>query len=116
MDFSENQIQRYARHILLPEVGGEGQARLLESRVLVVGAGGLGSPLLLDLAAAGVGTLGVIDHDVVDLSNLETMARIVSFVSVGVLMLVIGYLAPLPPSEQPSKPPDESVGTAEAVT
>jgi adenylyltransferase/sulfurtransferase len=71
MDFNENQIQRYARHILLPEVGGEGQARLLQSRVLVVGAGGLGSPLLLYLAAAGVGTLGVIDHDVVDLSNLQ---------------------------------------------
>ena len=71
MDFSESQIQRYARHILLREVGGEGQARLLESKVLVVGAGGLGSPLLLYLAAAGVGTIGVIDDDVVDLSNLQ---------------------------------------------
>ena len=71
MDFTENQIQRYARHILLGEVGGEGQARLLQSRVLVVGAGGLGSPVLMYLAAAGVGTLGVIDDDVVDLSNLQ---------------------------------------------
>ena len=71
MDFSEDQIQRYARHILLKEVGGEGQAKLLASRVLVVGAGGLGSPLLLYLAAAGVGTIGVVDNDVVDLSNLQ---------------------------------------------
>jgi adenylyltransferase/sulfurtransferase len=71
MDFTEEQINRYARHILLPEVGGEGQARLLSSRVLVVGAGGLGSPLLLYLAAAGVGTLGVVDDDAVDLTNLQ---------------------------------------------
>jgi molybdopterin/thiamine biosynthesis adenylyltransferase len=71
MDFSESQIERYARHILLPEVGGVGQEKLLTSRVLVVGAGGLGSPLLLYLAAAGVGTLGVVDDDVVDLSNLQ---------------------------------------------
>jgi adenylyltransferase/sulfurtransferase len=71
MDFTESQIRRYARHILLKEVGGEGQARLLGAKVLVVGAGGLGSPVLLYLAAAGVGTLGVIDDDVVDLSNLQ---------------------------------------------
>ena len=71
MEFSENQIQRYARHILLNEVGGEGQARLLDAKVLVIGAGGLGSPVLLYLAAAGVGTLGVVDDDVVDLSNLQ---------------------------------------------
>ena len=71
MEFSEEQIQRYARHIILPEVGGEGQAKLLQSRVLVIGAGGLGSPLLLYLAAAGTGTLGIIDDDVVDLSNLQ---------------------------------------------
>ncbi len=70
-DFSEDQLQRYARHIVLHEVGGAGQARLLNARVLVVGAGGLGSPLLLYLAAAGVGTLGVIDDDVVDVSNLQ---------------------------------------------
>ncbi len=71
MDFSDTQIQRYARHILLREVGGEGQARLLDSSVLVVGAGGLGSPLLLYLAAAGVGTIGVVDGDDVDLTNLQ---------------------------------------------
>jgi len=71
MEFNENQIQRYARHILLQEVGGVGQARLLGSSVLVVGAGGLGSPILMYLAAAGVGRIGVIDPDVVDLSNLQ---------------------------------------------
>ncbi|EWY37285.1 thiamine biosynthesis protein ThiF [Skermanella stibiiresistens SB22] len=71
MDFTEAQIERYARHIILPEVGGIGQEALLKSRVLVVGAGGLGSPLLLYLAAAGVGTIGVVDNDVVDLSNLQ---------------------------------------------
>lgn len=71
MDFSEDQIRRYARHILLPEVGGTGQARLLDSKVLVVGAGGLGSPLVLYLAAAGVGTIGLVDDDTVDLSNLQ---------------------------------------------
>jgi adenylyltransferase/sulfurtransferase len=69
--FTDAQIRRYARHIILPEVGGEGQARLLAARVLVVGAGGLGSALLLYLAAAGIGTIGVIDDDTVDLSNLQ---------------------------------------------
>ena len=71
MDFTEDQIRRYARHIILPEMGGTGQARLLASKVLVVGAGGLGSPLVLYLAAAGVGTIGVVDDDLVDLSNLQ---------------------------------------------
>src|SRR5512144_1708306 len=71
MDFSDQQVRRYARHILLDEIGGSGQAKLLRSRVLVVGAGGLGSPVLLYLAAAGVGTIGVIDDDIVDLSNLQ---------------------------------------------
>jgi molybdopterin/thiamine biosynthesis adenylyltransferase len=71
MDFTDAQLQRYARHIILPEVGGIGQERLLKSRVLVVGAGGLGSPLLLYLAAAGIGTLGVVDYDRVDLTNLQ---------------------------------------------
>ena len=70
-DLSEMQIRRYARHIVLPEVGGIGQSRLIAAKVLVVGAGGLGAPLLQYLAAAGVGTLGVIDHDTVDLSNLQ---------------------------------------------
>ena len=71
MSFSEDQINRYARHILLREVGGEGQKKLLNSKVLVIGAGGLGSPNILYLAAAGVGTIGVIDDDIVDLSNLQ---------------------------------------------
>ncbi|MBV9522510.1 MAG: molybdopterin-synthase adenylyltransferase MoeB [Alphaproteobacteria bacterium] len=71
MELSEAQFHRYARHLILDEVGEEGQARLLAARVLVVGAGGLGSPLLLYLAAAGIGTLGVIDHDRVDLANLQ---------------------------------------------
>jgi molybdopterin-synthase adenylyltransferase len=71
LDFTEDEIQRYSRHILLQDVGGIGQAKLKAARVLVVGAGGLGSPLLLYLAAAGIGTVGIIDGDVVDLSNLQ---------------------------------------------
>ncbi len=70
-DFTDAQIDRYARHLVLPEIGEEGQAKLLGAKVLVIGAGGLGSPLLLYLAAAGVGTLGVVDDDAVDLSNLQ---------------------------------------------
>lgn len=70
-ELTEPQIRRYARHIVLAEIGGIGQARLIAARVLVVGAGGLGAPLLQYLAAAGIGTLGVIDHDRVDLSNLQ---------------------------------------------
>src|ERR671922_1695184 len=70
-NFSEEQIRRYSRHIILPEVGGLGQTKLLEAKVLLVGAGGLGSPAALYLAAAGVGTLGIIDADTVDLSNLQ---------------------------------------------
>jgi adenylyltransferase/sulfurtransferase len=66
-----DEIERYARHIVLREVGGPGQARLKNSRVLIVGAGGLGAPALLYLAAAGVGTLGVVDNDKVALSNLQ---------------------------------------------
>ena len=68
---TDAQLDRYARHLILPEVGGAGQQKLLASRVLAVGAGGLGAPLLLYLAAAGVGTLGVIDDDDVDVSNLQ---------------------------------------------
>lgn len=71
MEFTEEQIERYSRHIILPEVGGRGQAKLLKSKVFVLGAGGLGSPLLLYLAAAGVGTIGIADGDCVDMSNLQ---------------------------------------------
>ncbi len=69
--FSEEQIRRYSRHIILPEIGGKGQQKLLASRVLIVGAGGLGSPVALYLAAAGVGTLGIADFDDVEASNLQ---------------------------------------------
>lgn len=71
MSFSETDLERYARHIVLREVGGVGQARLKAARVLVVGAGGLGSPVILYLAAAGVGTIGIVDNDAVSLSNLQ---------------------------------------------
>jgi len=68
---SKEQKQRYSRHLLMPEVGAEGQAKLLQSRVLLIGAGGLGAPAMLYLAAAGVGTIGIVDFDTVDLSNLQ---------------------------------------------
>ncbi len=71
MDFTEEQIERYSRHIILPEIGGRGQARLLKSRAFVLGAGGLGSPALMYLAAAGVGEIGVADGDCVEVSNLQ---------------------------------------------
>lgn len=71
MAFSPEEIERYKRHLVLHEVGGQGQQKLKAARVLVIGAGGLGSPVLLYLAAAGVGTIGVIDDDVVTLSNLQ---------------------------------------------
>lgn len=71
MDFSEDQIERYSRHIILSEVGVEGQEELLNSKVLVIGTGGLGAPAAMYLAAAGIGTIGLVDGDVVDLSNLQ---------------------------------------------
>jgi len=71
MSVTDEQLERYARHIVLREVGGAGQAKLLAARVLVIGAGGLGSPLILYLAAAGIGTIGIVDFDRVSLSNLQ---------------------------------------------
>lgn len=71
MQFTEEQIRRYSRHIILPEVGGVGQGKLLNAKVLIIGAGGLGSPAAFYLAAAGVGTLGIVDFDQVELSNLQ---------------------------------------------
>jgi molybdopterin/thiamine biosynthesis adenylyltransferase/rhodanese-related sulfurtransferase len=69
--WTQEQATRYSRHFLLPEVGEKGQAKLLDAKVLLIGAGGLGSPTAFYLAAAGVGTIGLVDHDVVDLSNLQ---------------------------------------------
>jgi molybdopterin/thiamine biosynthesis adenylyltransferase len=69
--FSEDEVHRYARHIVLPGIGGDGQRRLREAKVVVIGAGGLGSPAAMYLAAAGVGTLGIVDFDRVELSNLH---------------------------------------------
>ena len=71
MALSDEQLERYARHIVLKEIGGPGQQKLLKARVLIIGAGGLGSPCLIYLAAAGVGTIGIIDDDTVSLSNLQ---------------------------------------------
>ena len=71
MDFTEDQIERYSRQIILEQVGGKGQQKLSRAKVLVIGAGGLGSPIALYLGAAGIGTIGLIDGDVVDLSNLQ---------------------------------------------
>ena len=71
MSLTEKQIERYSRHIILEEIGGTGQEKLLSSKVLIVGAGGLCSPAALYLAAAGIGTIGIIDNDKVDLTNLQ---------------------------------------------
>ena len=71
LDFNDSQLERYSRHILLPEVGAIGQAKLMASKVLIVGAGGLGAPMILYLASAGIGRIGIIDNDDVELSNLQ---------------------------------------------
>src|SRR3954471_10270785 len=71
MSLTPEEIERYARHLVLADIGGPGQAKLKAARVLVIGAGGLGAPLLQYLAAAGVGTIGIVDDDVVSLSNLQ---------------------------------------------
>ncbi len=71
MPFSDDELQRYARHIVLREIGGSGQNRLAEASVFVIGAGGLGSPALMYLAAAGIGTIGIVDDDTISLSNLQ---------------------------------------------
>ena len=71
MALTDKQIERYSRHIILKEIGVKGQKKLLNAKVLIIGAGGLGSPAALYLAAAGVGTIGIADADVVDLSNLQ---------------------------------------------
>ena len=69
--FTPEQARRYSRHIIMPQIGGNGQRKLLDAKVLLIGAGGLGSPTAMYLAAAGVGTLGIVDFDVVDLTNLQ---------------------------------------------
>lgn len=71
MEFTEQQLQRYSRHIILPEVGGKGQKKILNAKVFIIGAGGLGCPVGYYLAAAGIGTIGIIDNDSVELSNLQ---------------------------------------------
>src|SRR3989344_5185593 len=71
MPLSNEQIQRYSRHLIMPEVGVDGQEKLVNAKILLIGAGGLGSPLGLYLSAAGVGTLGLVDFDLVDYSNLQ---------------------------------------------
>ena len=70
-ELTKEEVARYSRHLIIPDVGVAGQKRLKNAKVLVIGAGGLGSPALLYLAAAGVGTLGIVDFDVVDESNLQ---------------------------------------------
>ncbi|RMD58861.1 MAG: molybdopterin-synthase adenylyltransferase MoeB [Nitrospirae bacterium] len=71
MEFTEEQIRRYSRHIILPEVGGKGQMKFLKAKVLIIGAGGLGCPVGYYLTAAGVGTIGIVDDDKVEMSNLQ---------------------------------------------
>ncbi|MFH1761616.1 MAG: ThiF family adenylyltransferase, partial [bacterium] len=71
MNYTESQLERYSRHIILQDVGVEGQEKIMASKVLIIGAGGLGAPAALYLAAAGIGTIGILDSDKVDISNLQ---------------------------------------------
>ena len=71
MNLTDDDIERYSRNIILPEIGGDGQSKLLNSRVLLIGVGGLGSPLLMYLAASGIGNITIVDSDKVELSNLQ---------------------------------------------
>jgi len=71
MDFTDEQVHRYSRHILLPEVGGKGQEKLLNAKILMIGAGGLGCPAGYYLSAAGIGTIAIVDNDTIELSNLQ---------------------------------------------
>ena len=91
---NEEQIRRYSRHIMLAEVGGKGQQKLLDSKVLCIGAGGLGSPVIQYLAAAGVGTLGLVDDDVVDLivsrcTEVESGGRMIDAILTNTVLPVI---------------------------
>ena len=71
MDFREDQLERYSRHIILEDIGVEGQEKIMKGKVLIIGAGGLGAPAAMYLAAAGVGTIGIVDFDKVEISNLQ---------------------------------------------
>ena len=95
---SDSQLERYARHVILDEVGEAGQEKLLASSVLLLGAGGLGSPMLLYLAAAGVGRIGIVDDDSVELSNLQRGDRIAQLVIAPVARLAWRESETLPES------------------
>ncbi len=71
MDFTDDQLLRYSRHIILPEVGGKGQEKIINAKVVIIGAGGLGCPVGYYLTAAGVGTIALVDNDTVEMSNLQ---------------------------------------------
>ena len=82
-ELTREEVARYSRHLIIPDLGVDGQKRLKNARVLVIGAGGLGSPTLLYLAAAGVGTIGIVEFDVVDESNLQRRSSTASPISAG---------------------------------
>lgn len=99
-NFTEEQIRRYSRHIILQEVGGKGQQKLLSSKVLCIGAGGLGSPIIQYLAAAGIGTIGIVDNDIVDLSNLQRQVIHAGNVNVSKVESARRYVEKLNPDVQ----------------